>query len=693
MNLEELTKKLQEADVAYYDLSNPIMEDYEYNALVEQYFSLTGEKWMQFGNSGTVQHKRPMLSLEKAHTPEEVLKFFGDRKDLAIFIMPKIDGSSLSLWYDPTGKLVKAITRGKLVGGVSYGEDVTSQVLAMDSYYLPKHIPAMGHPVEIRGEVYMSEEDLYEANLLRAERKKDQFKNTRNAASGILRKESDKEFVQFLRFTAYEVFDQSKQHHEDLWFDRFQDKIWWLRDQMFHTPEVIADMSTQGGGSVTLGGLEGEFDESDIFQLSDGGTPFWYLEEEFLGNVDDPNDGVVVMIDDMNIQRSMGLSTRFPKYGIAIKFKTETAETTIKEIDWVATRTGRIVPTAVFEPVELDGTTVERATLHNAKNVKELDIEVGDIVEVFKANMIIPQVAKVIEKFEYPVGCTMPAERGPLLPKECPSCGDKTEWNETGVDLICGNLHCGPRLSGAVYNAGIKKNWDIDGLGESVAEMLVTEGFVKFIPDLLKLKSMASQIAKTKIDGITFGASRTKKLVEQIEKAKTLPWFRTLHAMGCPGLGEPECKAIAQNWSLEELLNTIMNEEHEELTKQLISLKGIGKETANSFVNWLDDNSGWLHDLEWSEVYTDKDETVVASGSLVGKTFCITGTHSVPRGVLEKQIIENGGTVTSSVSKKLDYLVAGEAAGSKLEKAEKLRVVTIIDEHQLTAIISNNGAN
>lgn len=653
MNLEELINKLREADKAYYDDNKPIMPDHEYDGLVEEYFKLTETKWMTFESGGTIQHNRPMLSLNKAHTLEEVYKQLGT--DTECVLMPKIDGGGLSLWYSPEGDLIRAVTRGKLVAGISYGEDVTANARMIKG--IPLKVDTEGGSLEVRGEVYMTQSDLELANQLR----KEPFRNTRNAATGILRKDSDVTNLKYVRFVAYNVFDPTRPHHEDMKFYSFKNQLEWLTKNSFKVPDTR---------TTTTANLELEDFNENVCKLQEYGT-----------------DGVVVMINDMSLQRSMGYSSRYPEFAIAFKFKTETAETTIRKIEWTATRTGRVVPTAIFDEVELDDTNVSRATLHNAKNVADLNIAIGDIVEVFKANMIIPQVSKIVTPnpnreiyYDNPFVCGGPTY---YIPKQCPSCNSQLSWNDTYVDIVCTNFKCPPKLVGALTNAAGKKNWDIDGLGESVAEALA-ETMVGDLADLFELKDYEEALSLIKLSGsIRFGESRTRTLLDQIEKAKSKPWHVTLHALGCPGLGEPECKLIAQQYSLIDLIN---NSTEEDFVTDLVSIKGIGKKTAETFKQWLLDNSEWLLRLELQGLNTSKEEVKQASGILVDKTLCITGTHSVPRSVLEQLITDHGGTLTSSVSKKLGYLVAGENAGSKLDKATKLGV-TILTEDELRCLI------
>lgn len=650
MNLEEETNKLKEADTAYYDNDDQVLEDHEYDQLVATYMQLTGEKWVAFGATGTIEHKRPMLSLDKARTLEEVIKFFPDDMT-SVHIMPKIDGSSLALWYSKDGDLVRAITRGKIVAGVSYGEDVTEQAKKLKT--IPTKITRMGFPVEIRGEVWMSPQNLADANLLRSKLGEEEFKNTRNAASGILRKSSNTQCLEFVNFVAYSAFKQSVPQHEDMWFKNFADQLNWLSDQNFDIPDTICKY---------------------IFNLVTHGMA---EIEDFMRSCSYPTDGVVLMTTHMDKQRSLGLGSRFPKYALAYKFQTETAQTKILDILWTATRTGMVKPKAIFEPIELDDTTVEQATLHNAKHVQNMGLGIGDLVEVYKSNQIIPQVAKVITS----------AQQGSSLPVSCPSCQSTLEWSDTNTDLVCANIKCPPKLVDLLVYTGNKKNLDINLLGDAVAETLVEKGLVTSLADLFRLPNKKQELSTMMIDNITFGASRASTLIDGINKSRLKPWHIVLHSLGCPGLGEPECRQIAKKYSLLSLMTTVNEGFLDELQKELVTLKGIGKTTAENFIDWLSHNNDVLTDILFnSGLDTNVIDSSPSTGVLLGNTFCITGTHSVPRGVIEKLITDNGGVLTTSVSKKLSYLVAGTEAGNKLEKATKLGV-KVIDEASLRCLI------
>lgn len=652
MTLEELEYILTSASSAY-AVGQTIMTDSEFDKLTQQYKAITGSNWFWQDKDGDVQHSRPMLSLEKAKTVDDVIKFFKRDKKSSAVLLPKVDGLALSLVYR-NGFLVSALTRGKRVGGITYGNSVIQN--ARRIYGIPYKIPVTAS-VEIRGEVYMPEQFLNLANETRIFYKKPFFENVRNAAAGIIRNE-DGSGLNLLRFVSYSIFNPDEPPHNDSYFgaQSFTSSLELLTQLGFLVPPT----ERVNLSALTLEVLH-QFIDTKSFEYQ--------------------TDGVVVTLESLVSHKSLGTNNSYPLYSIAFKFEDETAETTLLDIEWSATRTGRIVPTYVFESVRLEGTTVSRATAHNLANVIKINAKPGDKVEVYKANMIIPQVRRVTCKTNF--------SREFNLVTNCPACSSKVTYNL--IDALCDNVNCSAKIVNQLINACNRKNWDVDGMGESIAEALVENNLVVNLSDLFKLNSsQVSFLSSISLSGKSFGQSNAKKLVENIQKAKLKPWSTTLHALGCPGLGEPECKEIAKRWSLEDLLNS-------DISQDLIAIKGFGKRTVEEFQLWLTTNNTWLKELNGLGLNTSVEKTQALHSSIFsGKTFVITGTHSVPRHVLEQLIQENGGTITSAVSKNTNYLVAGENSGSKLEKAESINSkakehsgkITIINEQQLKDMVA-----
>jgi DNA ligase (NAD+) len=654
MNLESLEDLLREASLAYAS-GSPIMTDAEYDSLAKEYKTKTNQNWYWEDLSGDVLHSRPMLSLEKAKTIEELKQFLRIYDN--VLLLPKIDGLALTLTYK-NGILVSALTRGKRINGLTYGNSVLKN--ASRIYGIPHKIKHTS-PVEVRGEVYMPESFLNTANEMRLLQNKSPFENARNAAAGILRNE-EAAGINLLKFVAYSVFNPEKSLYEDDFFKftSYSEALLHLNSLSFETPKFLKESLK----SLSLQILH-NFIDSNSFEF--------------------PTDGVVITFDQFSAHRSLGTNNSHPFYSAAFKFEDELAETTLTNIEWTATRTGRIVPTFVFNPVRLEGTTVSRATGHNYANVVKVNARVGDKVEVYKANMIIPQVRRLTQKNNF--------DKAFNLIERCPSCFSRVSYNL--VDALCNNSSCLAKIVNQLINACNRKNWDIDGMGESLAEALVERNYVCSLADLFKLREVSlTELANIKMSEKRLGESSASKLIANIDKAKTKSWTTTLHALGCPGLGEPECKEIASKWSLQDLL------ENKALTEELTKIKGVGAKTAANFCSWLETNRLWLLRLKPLGVNTEKEinnpitNSLLNSSALSGKTVVITGKHSVPRQVLEKLVIEYGGCISSTVSKNTDILVAGEDAGSKLEKAIQLNskakdeLIQIISENELRSIVA-----
>lgn len=658
--VNKITKILSKASQAY-AAGQPVLTDLEYDKLAFDFKQLTGSDWYWEDSQGEVQHSRPMLSLHKSHSQEDYQKFL-KRPSAPVIVMPKIDGLALALTYiGKSGKvkLIEALTRGKRIGGITFGNSVLANIKKAAAF---KHLSSFefaSNSLEVRGELYMPEEFFESANQMRIAEGKEPFKNVRNAAAGIIRNEGNSEYLKFLRFVAYSAFNPDVQAHEDTSFDTLSNMFYWLEQQGFNIPN---------------------FEQSVLSTLSKE-TLVQFKEAQELPY---QTDGVVICFDNFSDIRSAGVNNSYPLYATAFKFEDSTAETTLLGVEWSATRTGRIVPKYIFEPVVLEGTTVSQATGHNLANIKKLNIFPGDKIEVFKANAIIPQVKRVVEKLNYTFTDN-------LHPEACPKCFSEAVVTE--VDLLCKNPSCGAKLVELLQYACGRKNLDIDGMGESLAQALIDEGLVTKFSDLFLLHNRRLELIVLKLGEkeITFGALRTKALLDNIEKAKQKPWSVVLHSFGCPGLGEPNCKAIAQRWGISDLIDMLINDT---LIDNLLQIKGMGKTTAETFAEWLENNITWVMESISLGLSADIEKIEnISSNRLDGLSFVVTGTLSVPRSQIEKVIEENGGKLSSSVSKKINYLVAGSDAGSKLDKAQEINskagqeLVKIITEQELRVLI------
>lgn len=651
---ELLAERLAAADTAYYDQDNPTLTDAEYDSLVLDYKTLTGKDWMRFGSSGSIAHSKPMLSLEKARDLETVAKFFKTvPPETEVLLMPKVDGGALAVQYTQNGKLKRALTRGKVVGGVSYGEDVTYAVKKMA---VPADLPAGlslddSGRFEVRGEVYLTQEDFEAINLLQVAAGKPAFKNRRNAATGILRSTSSP-YHNRLRFVAYRVLAGDS--------GTIGDSFKLLKSLGFETlPSVYM---------LRLDSL----DEDTLPYPIQRVHPF-------------PVDGVVICLNDLSLCQALGESSSAPRWAMAFKFQDETAEVRLLEILWAASRSGRIVPRYRVEPAELEGTTVEYATAHNWRELQRVGAVPGDLVEVKKCNQIIPRVERVLV-----------SGGGSALtpPSECPACAGLVTEGE--VDLLCENLGCPAKLTDLLVHTCGRKYLDVDGMGDALAEALVSSGMVKDLEDFFSFREwVVPDLAGLALEnGQLLGTRRATKLVENLILAqKTKPWSVVLHSLGIPGLGHDQCTAIASHYGLKELEALLSDEEISVLqdggSSELEVIPGIGPETVKALLNWYKGPGHYL--MNCGVLYRfnhEKEEMASTAGTkLEGQTFVVTGTLSQPRPVFEALIKQNGGTVSGSVSKKTSYVLAGEAAGSKLDKAQSLGV-PVLTEAEFNALLA-----
>ncbi len=634
--LDGLVNLLKAADDAYYNKNEPVMTDEAYDEMVKQYRDLTGKTWMRMGEVETYleeeKHTLPMKSLFKVHTLEEALEKLGD---VAVVLEPKIDGMGLEVRYR-RGLKALGITRGNgIVGGNVTGNVKQLRVVPerLNSEYI----------LNVRGEIYLTRQNW---GIVGGE-------NARNSAAGILRRTSDTSKLKHLDYFAYIVYAPPGTLDP---FTTESEALAWLQDQGFSTPhykyfEKLSDVT--------------EDDLADI--VKDLGYD---------------TDGVVIKVDSRAKQVEMGWATEYPRYAVAYKFEQQKYKTTLQYIEWNATMRGRIVPKAIIAPTRIDGTTVTQATLNNRRWIETKLGGVmwkGQELEVWKGNGIIPQVGNA-EENEHPDW----AREFFLFPQVCPACGGAITRDD--VDLLCANPDCPPKLIETITRAGEKrKNLDIDGLGDAVATALVESELVETLADLFTIH--ADLIAEMPFrDGGRFGVARATKLKAEIEKAKAKSWDIVLHALGCPDLGHLECRAICAKWSLQELLDLAKNREPQ-LTQDLLAIKGMGKTTTETFIAWLKANAGWLKRIvDESGLKVSPETKVMAGNQFKDQTWVITGTLSKSRADFVKSIEDRGGLVSGSVSKKTNYLLAGEAAGSKLEKANQLGV-TVVSEAEFSKLL------
>jgi DNA ligase (NAD+) len=658
--IESLREQIKYHNDRYYNQDDPEISDYEYDQLSlklrrleQEYPQYASEQspTMRVGGKAKreagvlVKHDVPMLSLQDVFDKEEVFAFVEriqkERPEAVFTVEKKIDGLSLCLRYTD-GNLTLGVTRGD---GINYGEDVTDNVKMIKDVVTKLKTPVPY--IEIRGEVYMRNEDFLAVNeRLELEGKK-QFANPRNCSAGTLR-QLDPEIVKERKLSLF-VFNV--QASRGISFTSHSESLEWLREE---------------GVKV----IEG-------YRLCKTADQVWEAITEIgemRGSLPYDIDGAVVKVDNLADREYFGATAKAPRWAIAYKYPPEQKETVLREIRVSVGRTGRITPTAIFDPVRLCGTSVERAILHNQDRINELDIRIGDTIVVRKAGEIIPEVLSVVKE-KRPEG-TVPY----ILPTTCPSCGEPTSRDENTADTRCTNINCPAQLSRHIINFVSRNAMDIKGFGENYVESLIREGYIKDIADIYYLKNYRDELIEK---GLIGKEKNTDKLLKAIEDSKNNDIDRLITGLGIRNIGRQAAAEIKRSFkSLHELMTASYDD--------LIAVKDMGDISATAILDFfkqeqnrvviqrLEDAGVNLHAYE--EAGSDKQP-------LAGLTFVITGTlPSMGRTEMEELIARYGGKVAGSVSKKTDYLVAGENAGSKLTKAQQLGVKVISEEEILKMV-------
>ena len=572
------------------------------------------------------QHNSPMLSLDKTKEVGALADFAGDRKCLLSW---KMDGLTVVLTYE-NGELVKAVTRGNGL----VGEVITNNAKTFKN--IPISIPYKGR-LTLRGEAIIKYSDFEQINR-EIEDADSKYKNPRNLCSGSVRQlnsqvtaERNVNFVAFALINADDVdFGNS-----------IEQQYKWMESQGFQVVEYRV---------VTRNSME------DAVK---------YFAEK-IQTYDYPSDGLVLMFDDIEYGLSLGTTAKFPRNGIAFKWEDEQAETTLKYIEWSPSRTGLINPVAVFEPVELEGTTVSRASVHNISIMEELELGSGDRIKVYKANMIIPQISENLTKSGIDD-----------LPKECPVCGYATEVKaENGIKtLYCPNSQC-PAKHVKLFTLFVSRNgMNIDGLSEETLEKFIDAGYIKEFADIFHLDRYYEEIVATP----GFGQKSYDNLMDSVEKARTVELSALIYSLGIPNIGSANAKLICKafNNNIEKIRNASVEE--------LIEIDGIGEIMAEKFCQYFadEDNIKKLDNL-LKEVNIAEPEENTTPQNMDGLTFVITGSveHFANRNELKSYIEKHGGKVTGSVSAKTNYLINNDAmsASSKNKKAKQLGVEIVTEE-------------
>jgi DNA ligase (NAD+) len=645
--VDELRKLINTHSHAYYNLGRSTVTDAEYDAIFNE-LKIHEAKWPQVAdpNSPTcrigspvmssfqkVKHERKMLSLDNAYSADEVSKFF--QSGLGLIVEPKIDGLSLSVHYK-NGHLIRAVTRGD----GQTGDDVTANARVIRSIPLELSLPL---DVEIRGEVYMPSSAFEKINSELSNEGEEVFANPRNAAAGTL-KQKDSRVVakRSLAFIAYNVGSPQK-FIEDFFkasgasgtvYYTHGNTLSFLGSLGFITPLRCP----QRHGSVTF---------TRTVLSEDAPTIELIIKE--LGqereSLDLQTDGLVFKVDNLTVQSELGEGTRSPKWATAYKFPPERKPTLLKRIEVSIGRLGTLTPVAILEPVQLSGTTVERASLCNQDEVQRLGIDVGDIVYVEKSAEIIPKIMGLVKKGKNTSFW--------LMPKACPSCGSPVVKDTEKVAYRCPNkLRCDAQAIERLKHALGKSALDWDGFGEEMVKTAVEFG--------IRHLSQLFEFSDSKLKEL-FKPAFVKKFMKERERVKTVPLWRKIHSLGVPGLG----KTLSQDLCVQ--LHNI-----NDMYVAPGTVCGlIGEVVGNSFRDYINENVDEIEKLD-ALGFTFAEAGGI-TGPLIGKTFCITGgLVSGKRDEVEARIVAAGGATKSSVSRKVSFLIVGESPGAdKLSKAEK----------------------
>jgi DNA ligase (NAD+) len=663
--MERLVRDLNDHAYRYYVLDSPVISDPEYDRMFRRLRDLEEEYGVVLPDSPTrrvgapplekfekVRHAEPMLSLDNAFSEEEVLDFVGrimrhlkTEEDITYTVEPKYDGLAIELTYRQ-GVIERASTRGD--GTV--GEDVTRNVLTIGSVPLRLEIEGAPEVMDVRGEVYMEISEFEELNRRRGEAGEPPFANPRNAAAGSIRQlDPSVAASRKLRLVCYGVGAVRGKE-----FKAQGELIRWLGEARFPVPEV----RRAEGAREVLKALKAIEEARNEFSFE--------------------ADGAVVKVDDMELQKKLGVKTREPRWAVAYKFAAHRGETVIRKIESSVGRLGTITPIAHLEPVQIGGVTVSRSTLHNWDEVERKDIREGDTVVVERAGDVIPHVIEVFT--EKRTG----KERRVPPPGKCPVCHSDVVQEEGGVAHRCIGLNCAAQVQERIRHYASRSAMDIEGLGEKNVALLYSKGLIRHFSDLYRLKERKEDILELP----RFAEKSTQNLMEAIEESKKGTLAKFLFALGILHIGEFAARLIARNYESLDALKEVSSE-------KLVSIKQMGEKSAASVARFFGDPENIktlrkLRQLGLTLSNPDYQREKRGAGPLEGLTFVITGTLPVPREVLKEQIEAAGGRAAGSVSKNTDYLVAGEEPGSKLDKARELGVA-VLDYEGFKKLLARKG--
>ena len=634
----ELVELLNKASRSYYQDAQEIMSNYEYDRLYDELQNLEKELGITLSNSPTVnvgyevvselpkeRHESPMLSLDKTKEVEELKNFVGSQKVLMSW---KMDGLTIVLTYRD-GKLYKAVTRGN--GEV--GEVVTNNAKVFKN--VPVQIAYRGELI-LRGEAVIGYHDFEKINE-EIEDVDAKYKNPRNLCSGSVRQLNNqitaKRNVMFYAFTLVQADGVNFQNSRACQME-------WLKAQGFTTVEY--HMVTRDTVEDEVAKFSSEISKNDF-----------------------PSDGLVLSYDDIAYGRSLGRTAKFPRDSYAFKWQDEIRETILREIEWSPSRTGLINPVAIFDPVELEGTTVSRASVHNISIMEELELGIGDKIEVYKANMIIPQIAENLTRSGVKD-----------IPERCPVCQGETKIRQVGnaKALYCMNPECQAKHVKAFALFVSRDALNIEGLSEATLEKCISRGYIHTFADIFHLDRYKDEIRG--MEG--FGEKSYRKLIESVEKSRTTTLPRVVYSLGIAGIGLANAKVICRElkYDVEALL--MVTEE------ELNEIQGVGEVLAKAFTGYFSDAKHVENFRKLLEELTIPEETSTKKQIFEGVNFVITGsvTHFANRGEVKELIESLGGKVTGSVTSKTNYLINNDvtSTSSKNKKANELGIPIISEE-------------
>ena len=671
---EKLRKEIEKHNNLYYNEDNPIISDMEYDKLIRELrdleetnpnlkveYEIKNSK-VGFGNEKSenenvsptekiggiasekfskVRHRVPMLSLSNTYNISEiedfdkrVKKIIDVKKKIDYVLELKLDGLSISLIYE-NGILKQGITRGD--GQI--GEDVTENIMEIES--IPKKLK---EPIslEVRGEVILPISEFGRINQEREDEGEDVFANPRNAAAGTIR-QLDKSIVKERKLDCYLYYLVNA---EEYGMKTHKESIEYIEKLGFKTTKI--------------------FELYNDFGKLEKAIDVWRTKREKL---DYETDGLVIKVNEFEHYDELGYTTKSPRWAIAYKFPAEQVKTKLYDVTFQVGRTGVVTPVAELEAVNLSGSVVKRASLHNFDEIRRKEIKIGDNVIIEKAAEIIPQVVNVV--FEDRKG----DEKDIEVPTNCPICDSKLVKEEGQVALKCLNPQCPEKVKREIAYFVSRDAMNITGLGEKIVEKFIELGKIKTVVDIYSLKNYAEELENLE----KMGKKSVENLINSIEESKKQGFSKVLYALGIPFVGKFNANLLTKNYNSIELLK-------EKSIEDLLEIKGIGDKVAVAVHTYLNDENNWAKIVALKEIGLQfeaekAEEEKIEDNPIKGKSFLATGKlEKYKRNDIKDIILAKGGNYLSGVTKKLDYLIAGEKAGSKLSKAEELGVRVLTEE-------------